>query len=220
MLNDNPLLRAAADKILKYLAEVDPPSAVPVDAVIGFGVFDLKLPHFCAEVFDRGAARTIIFTGGLGAGTGDLGGPEADVWRAAVQRSHPHIPADAIITENRSTNTAENIGYTAELLLRKYPALAFGSGIRSAIIVASPSRLRRVKLTMRHLQPAVQVIRWLPPVYLDAEQALYARQGIDYVAHLLGELERIATYPARGWIAAEPIPAEITAAAEVLRKKG
>ncbi|HVU32567.1 MAG TPA: YdcF family protein [Opitutaceae bacterium] len=190
-----------------------------IDAIIGFGVFDLALPRFCAELFAAGVGRALIFTGGYGAGTGDLGGPEASVWRKEVLRAQPEIPDSAFVLETRSSNTAENIRFTAELLARERPDLAFGSGIKSAVIVASPSRLRRVRLTMRHLVPEVAVTRLLPPVDFERERALYERQGVDYVGHLAGELERLATYPGRGWIAAEPLPTEIVAAGAVLRGK-
>lgn len=213
-----PERRHAAARIFSYLSEVDPAPTQPADAVIGFGVFDLTLPQYCASLYERGLARFIVFTGGIGAGTGDLGGPEADVWRAEVRRSHPTIGDACIVTENRSTNTAENIHFTTALLARNHPELAFGTGIRTAIIVASPSRLRRVRLTMRKLLPEVAVIRMLPPVELDRERALYARQGIDYEAHLVGELDRISSYPAKGWIAPEPLPADVVAAGEVLRR--
>lgn len=204
--------RAAAGRVLAYLAETDPAPNGPVDAAIGFGVFDLALPVFCGELFTTGAARRIIFTGGLGAGTGQLGGREADVWREALRRSHPSIPDHAVILENKSTNTAENISFTAELLEREYPTLAFGNGLRTAIIVTSPSRLRRVKLTMLKLQPDVRVVRMVPEWDFETEAALYAANGVGYVAHLAGELNRIVAYPARGWIAAEPLPPEIAAA--------
>lgn len=218
-MNDlEPKLRTAATRIFTYLAEADAPPARPVDAVIGFGVFDLTLPVYCGDLFAGGQARRIIFTGGLGAGTGQLGGREADVWRDALRRSHPAIPDHKVILENRSTNTAENISFTAELLEREYPQHAFGVGIRSAIIVASPSRLRRVKLTMQKLQPTVTVIRQLPPHSLDEQRELYAANRVDYFDHLAGELDRIVGYAARGWIAVEPLPPEIAAAHDLLKQ--
>ena len=212
-------VRRAAEQILAYLAETDPLPGAPADAIIGFGVFDLALPRFCAELYVRGMAPRIVFTGGIGGGTGNLGGPEADVWCAEVRRTHPEIPDAAFILENQSTNTAENVEYTAALLTRHHPHLAFGVGIKSAIIVASPSRLRRVQLSMGKRQPAIRVIRQLPRVDFTAEHALYERQGVDYFDHLAGEIDRLTTYAARGWIAAEPVPPEIVAAGDVLKAR-
>jgi hypothetical protein len=217
MRNVDGHLRQAAELALGYLGETDPLPSHPADAVIGFGVFDRTLPRFCGELYERGLARHIIFTGGFGAGTGNLGGPEADVWREELRGSHPRIPDEKIVVENRSSNTAENIRFTAELLARDYPSLAFGRGIRTALSVASPSRLRRVQLTMRQLQPAVRVIRQRPVCNFETERQLYELNGIDYFAHLLGELDRLIDYPAHGWIAAEPVPKEILAARDVLR---
>ncbi len=211
-------LTIAAREIFAYLAATDPLPATSADAILGFGMFDLTLPAFCGELFARGLARHIVFTGGIGAGTGNLGQPEADAWRAALFDAYPNFPHEKLVLENRSTNTAENIDFTAALLARDFPALAFDRGLRTALVVASPSRLRRVKLTLQHLQPALHVTRCLPPATtFNREYALYAAQGQDYFAHLAGELDRIVTYPARGWIAAEPLPPAIAAAHTVLR---
>jgi uncharacterized SAM-binding protein YcdF (DUF218 family) len=208
----SPVLSAARE-VFAYLSATEPLPAEPVDAIIGFGMFDLRLPVFCGKIQAQGHAPRIIFTGGIGAGTGDLGQPEADAWRDALFHAYPDFPHDHLIVENRSTNTAENIAYTAALLERDHPTLVFGRGLQTALVVASPSRMRRVKLTLQHLQPALRVIRCLPrTTSFDREHALYTAQGQDYLAHLAGELDRIVSYPARGWIAAEPLPDAIAAA--------
>ena len=208
---------SAARLALAYLAATNPLPAAPCDAILGFGVFDLRLPVFCGLLYRRSLAPKLIFTGGIGAGTGGLGAPEADAWHAALRKADPTIPAADVILENRSTNTAENIAFTADLLAQARPELAFGRGLRRIVIVASPSRLRRVGLTLRLLQPSLELVRQVPPVTLESEWAVYGLQGIDYLAHLTGELDRIVSYPARGWIVAEPLPAEIAAAHAVLR---
>jgi uncharacterized SAM-binding protein YcdF (DUF218 family) len=215
-----PASRTSVDHALRtafaYLSETDALEAEPYDAVIGFGTFDLSLPRFCGDLRERGYARRIIFTGGVGAGTGDLGGPEADVWLAALARSHPAIDIDHVIVENRSTNTGENVRFTGDLLRAAHPALALGVGVRRVIVVTAPSRLRRVGLTMRRQHPGVHVTRQLPSVTMTADAALYARQGIDYRGHLAGELDRIVAYPERGWIVSEPLPTAVESARRVL----
>src|SRR5690606_33480191 len=120
----------------------------------------------------------------IGAGTGDLGRPEAEAWRDELFRHHPNFPREHLIAETRSTNTAENIAFTAALLEKRYPNFIFGGGLRTAIVVASPSRLRRVKLTLQHLQPALHVIRvHRSSSTFDRERELYQSQGIDYLDH-------------------------------------
>jgi uncharacterized SAM-binding protein YcdF (DUF218 family) len=207
----------AARAALFYLSEVDPLPERTTDAVLGFGMFDVSLASFCGDLASRRFARRIVFTGGIGAGTADLGQPEADAWKEQLGRTHPAIPAGAIITENTSTNTAENIAFTARLLEEKHPDLSFGRGLKSVIVVASPSRLRRVKLTMQLMQPSVRVCRQLPPVSFDREYALYQGKGLNYLDHLRGELDRLVEYAQRGWIAPEPLPPEIQTARETLR---
>lgn len=205
-------LATAARLVLAYLAECDPLPVEPCDAIIGFGVFDLSLPRHCAELFRRGRGRRLIFTGGIGAGTGNLGGPEALAWREEIRRTHPEIPDTAVILEPASTNTGENIAFTAALLEQRHPEWRLGHGIRRAIVVASPSRLRRVWLSMRRQQPGVQVFRHVPPPVFEREQALYAEHRVGYLAHLLGELDRILDYGTRGWIEPEPLPTGVAAA--------
>src|SRR5690606_13600759 len=213
---ESPAGKAALATVVSYLAETDSLDGAPFDAVIGFGMFDLALPRFCGNLYVQGVARLVIFTGGIGAGTGNLGGPEADVWRQALVGSHPGIADAAVITENQSTNTGENVAFTTRLLERHHPQHAFGAGLRRVLIVASPTRLRRVWLTFRRHHPDVRVARCLPEWRVDADRALYAAQGIDYVGHVLGESDRLERYAEAGWIVPEPVPSAVQQARALL----
>jgi len=215
----DPATDAAAREIFGYLSECDPRPNTMADAVLGFGMFDLTLAMYCGDLYAQQRARRIIFTGGVGAGTADLGEPEADAWSAALFRAYPTLPPADVIVENRSTNTKENIAFTAALLARDLPELAFGRGIRTALIVSSPSRLRRVKLTMQLLQPHVRVTRQLPRTDFDHERALYESKHLDFIEHLAGELDRIIAYPARGWTVTETLPPAIANAHATLRQR-
>jgi len=209
---------ASARCIFDYLAERDALPAQPCDAVLGFGVFDLQLPRFCGELYATGRARWIIFTGGVGAGSADLGQPEADAWFAALMQAYPQIPRDQIILENRSTNTGENFRFTTELLLQKHSHLQFAQGIQSVIVVAAPSRLRRVRLTLQQLYPTLRVIGQHHGPSFEAEHALYAGKGLDLVGHMVGELDRIVDYAARGWSRLEPFPPQVATAHAQLKR--
>ena len=201
-----------------YLAERDALPAEPCDAILGFGVFDLTLPRFCGELYVAGRACRIIFTGGRGAGSADLVGAEADAWFVALMQAYPRIPRDSIILENRSTDTGKNVSFTADLLAREHPHLLLGKGIRSVIAVAAPSRLRRVRLTLQHPHPALRVFGQHHAPSFESEQALYASKGLDFVAHLAGELDRIIDYAERGWLRPEPFPPAIAEAHAELKQ--
>ena len=105
----------------------------------------------------------------------------------------------------------------AAMLSKAGPDWAIGYSVRRALIVASPSRLRRVMLTIKHLQPELVTYRCLPPSSFERERQIYEEKGFNYVSHLLGELDRLVTYPALGWIAAEPLQPAIAAAHATLR---
>ncbi len=210
------MLPATAHRIFfDWLALRDAEPLTPCDAVIGFGHFDLAIPRRCAELVRAGKASHLIFTGGIGAGTADLGMAEADAFITALAREHADLAARAVC-ENRSTNTAENIRFTRELLLATNPRLALGSGIRSVLLVATPCRQRRVFLTWRKLMPDIPAVN-LPPLHtFESLAALYASKGDDLVQQMLNEYQRLRDYPAKGWIAEAPIPTALHEAAHAL----
>ena len=210
---------ASEQTLFNWLALRDPLPATGVDAVIGFGHFDLSIPRRCADLVHEGCAQPIIFTGGIGAGTADLGRPEADAFAAELAKEHPDLARQALI-ENRSTNTGDNIRFTRELLQSLEPPLVLGEAIRSVLLVATPCRQRRVWLTWQKLVPEVPAWNAPPPTDYDSLRALYASKGEDISRQLVGEYERIRDYPVRGWIAEETIPPAITEAARILAAAG
>jgi uncharacterized SAM-binding protein YcdF (DUF218 family) len=89
-------------------------------------------------LYRQGYCRFIIFTGGAGA-PGEPG--ESLIARSyAIQQG---IPARAIIVENRSRTTWQNINNTA--------ALISGTGIRTCYLVSDPYHLKRASVIASHL---------------------------------------------------------------------
>jgi len=209
-------IEAAERTLFDWLALRDPLPASPCDAVIGFGHFDLSIPRHCADLAQRGAAKRIVFTGGIGAGTADLGRPEADAFAAELAIRHPDL-ARQVVVENRSTNTAENIRFTRELLSNCTPPLALGGAIRSLLLVGTPCRMRRVALTWQKLVPEIPAWSSPPPADYESLSALYASKGETIRDQLLGEFDRIRDYPARGWIVPTEIPPAIAECAHLIR---
>lgn len=206
----------AARSLYDYLSAPDTDAPDVCDAVIGFGVFDLRVTALCGALHAAGRVRRIIFTGGIGAGTADLGRPEADAFADELARLYPAVDHSSVVIENLSTNTGENVRFTLDLIARNHPELTLGSGLRTVLLVASPARLRRVRLTWKKHAPTTRCWGIAPASTFEHEHALHTAKHLDYPALLAGEIDRIRDYPARGWIAAEPIPAHVLAARDQL----
>ncbi len=199
--------RRARRTLLAHLCPADAPR--PAELIIGFGVFHMSVPAHCARLYRDGAAPRILFTGGVGAGSGDLDRPEAQAFREHALSLG--VPAEAILTEEDSTHTLENVLRSRDLLT------ALGPLPTSALMVALPHRQRRVWLTCRRHLPGVELINAPPPADLDEQEALLG--GPDaYARHMLGELDRIERYGARGDIA-EDSPGEAIQAARALLQR-
>lgn len=183
---------------------------------LGLGHFDRAIPRLCAELTLAGRARWIVFSGGVGAGSGDFRQPEALEFRDEVRRHWPAAEERIVLVETRSTNTGENLAFTTVALAEARPDLFPGSGMRSAIVVATPCRLRRALATVRRHWPDVRCAGACAMRPLPEEEALYARHGLTLRAQLVGEIERLVEYPARGFIAPVEVPAEILVAARQL----
>lgn len=211
---------AAANLVYEHLALTLPAQADQVaDAVIGFGHFDQRIAEKCVQIRNLGLAGFIIFTGGVGAGSADLNQPEADAFLASALRLAPDLPSEEVLVENRSTNTGDNVRFTATLLRETRPELAFGTGIRSVILVATPFRMRRVWLTFRAIFGDLQT-RCMPPESdLAADCALFQSKGQELISQLPGEIERLLNYPVKGWILAEDIPSSVIEASRVIAAK-
>ncbi|HET7536865.1 MAG TPA: YdcF family protein [Candidatus Didemnitutus sp.] len=208
----------AARKIYAYLAVTDPLPGAPVDAVIGFGHFDLGIPRRCAELVRQKRTARIVFTGGVGVGSGDFTRPEAVEFVDELRRFAPETVSAVAAIEERSTNTGENARFLRELLERSNPDLAPGRGLRTILVVATPARQRRTALTLQREWPEVRLINAPAAAAFEEMDALYASKRENWRAQLIGEIDRLVAYPARGFIAPVEMPAEIMAAAELVKR--
>lgn len=209
---DSSALEIAFD----FLAAADALPAAPADVVLGLGHFDRAIPRISAELALAGRARWIVFSGGVGAGSGDFAQAEALEFRDDVRRHWPAAEARIALLETRSTNTGENLAFTTAALAAERPDLQPGEGLRSAIVVATPCRLRRALATVRRHWPAVRSVGVCATRSLAEEEALYAHHGLELRAQVAGEFERLAAYPARGFIEPVVVPTDVLAAARQL----
>lgn len=174
-------------------------------------------------VAERGAqllledwAPLLIFSGGLGSITKHLWNePEANQFAEIAMRMG--VAPEKILIENRSTNTGENILFTKQLLAAK------GVDPHTFIVVQKPYMERRSFATFKKLWPEKELLVTSPRVSLDEYLARYSNESLskdDVVSIMVGDLQRLRLYPARGFQIPQEIPDDVWRAYEELVEAG
>jgi uncharacterized SAM-binding protein YcdF (DUF218 family) len=207
-------IRALVEKIWDY-HHLDHQLA-HADAILVLCSHDKIVAARGAELFLQGWAPLLIFAGGLGSITRHLWDePEADQFAAIAIGMG--VPKDCILAENRSTNTGENILLTKQLLAGK------GIDPQTFIVVQKPYMERRSYATFRKVWPEKQVRVTSPRVSLDdylRECSNGALSPDDVIGIMVGDLQRIRLYPAKGFQIDQEIPDEVWRAYEELVNAG
>lgn len=186
------------------------------DAILVLCSHDERVAERGAELFLERWAPLLIFSGGHGAITKTLWSePEAE--RFARIAESMNVPRESILVEPDSTNTGENIKLTKKLLAQR------GLDPQRFILVQKPYMERRSYATFRQFWPEKEVVVTSPQVAFREYLADYANANIssaDVVSIMVGDLQRIKLYPARGYQIPQEIPNEVWAAFEDLVRAG
>ena len=186
------------------------------DAILVLCSHDLAVAERGARLLLDGWAPLLIFSGGLGSLTRRMWDrPEAE--RFAEVALSMGIGADRILVESRSTNTGENVAFTRRLLAAR------GLDPRSFIVVQKPYMERRSYATFRKVWPEKEVIVTSPRVSFDDYLSRYSNDALsadDVVSIMIGDLQRIELYPARGFQIPQDIPDDVRAAYRQLVELG
>jgi len=186
------------------------------DTILVLCSHDKRVAERGAELFLEGWTPRLIFSGGLGTITRAMWSePEADQF-ARIAREMG-VPEEKILIENRSTNTGENVLFTKRLLAEKKIAL------EKFILVQKPYMERRSYATFKKVWSEKQVIVTSPQVSFDTYLATYSNPELssdDVTNIMVGDLQRIKVYPAKGFQIYQEIPDDIWAAYEELIRAG
>ncbi|HEY4107610.1 YdcF family protein [Puia sp.] len=178
------------------------------DCILVLGSHDLRVADRGAELYLQGLAPILIFSGGLGNVTkGIWKDPEADRFaRIALDMG---VPAEAIFIENQSTNTGENILFTQRLLADK------GLHPQSFIVVQKPYMERRSYATFKKHWPDKDLLVTSPQIAFEdyPTDEIPVKRVINI---MVGDLQRIRIYPAKGFQIPMEIPDAVWAAYEKL----
>ncbi len=188
----------------------------PADAILVLCSHDTAVAERGAQLYLDGYAPLLIFSGGLGGITKQMWTePEADRFAAIARVAG--VPADRILVENRSTNTGENVAFTRALLAER------GLHPQSFILVQKPYMERRTYATFRKVWPEKTAIVTSPRVSFDDYLAKYSNASLserEVIGIMVGDLQRIREYPARGFQIEQDIPDDVWAAFQRLVELG
>jgi len=182
------------------------------DCILVLGSHDLRVADRGAELYLEGLAPWLIFSGGLGNFTKEMWTEsEADLFAAiALKRG---VPASAILVENKSTNTGENILFTQRLLNEK------GLQPASFIVVQKPYMERRSFATFKKHWPGKKLLVTSPQI--SFEEYPTTEIPMDKVINIMvGDLQRIKIYPGQGFQIYQEIPLKVWRAWEKLVRWG
>lgn len=178
------------------------------DCIVGFGNFNTDIARRVAELYLRGYAPKILFTGGLGRNTEGLL-PEPEAVRFARVAMECGVPEEDILIEDKSANTKENIVFTRDQLeKRKIPH-------GHLLGVHQPFMERRIMAAMGVYWPAVKFSVTSPQVTVPEYLARARDQGISEnasVSVIVGDFQRMDLYAKKGYQLPQHIPEEAWAA--------
>ncbi|MFB7169683.1 YdcF family protein [Streptomyces sp. NPDC056254] len=184
----------------------------PCSVAVGLGSHDLGVADTTVDLYQRGMAPLIVFTGATSPTT-RARMPRGEAVHYRERALELGVPPEDVLVEPNARNTGENIRFTRSLLE------AAGRPIESVLLISKPYEERRAYATVRKLWPEVEVISASTPMtfteYVDS-----IGDPKLVVDMLVGALQRLQLYPDQGFMVHLPVPAQVLAAYQRLRAKG
>lgn len=182
------------------------------DLILALGSNDIRVAEYAADLYLQGFAPHLMFSGNVGALTKDqFTKPEAYVFADIARQKG--VPDEVILMEPESTNTGENIEFSQRVLAAHnlHPA--------RIILVQKPYMERRAFATFRKRWSEMEVIVASPPIpFSDYPNELLPRDKVINI--MVGDLQRIQMYPAKGFQIEQEIPDDVWQAYETLISLG
>lgn len=182
------------------------------DCIVGFGCYNEDVARRAAQLYHQGLAPLILFTGGLGRNTSSMW-TESEASRFARIAMAEGVPEKDILTEEKSTNSAENLIFSRRILAER------GLTHPRIIGVQKPYMERRLFAAFPVYWPEaeVTVTSWQQTYeqYLTG-LSRWGRTEEDTIHMVVGDFQRISAYADLGYQIRQPIPAEAAQAFQLL----
>jgi uncharacterized SAM-binding protein YcdF (DUF218 family) len=188
------------------------------DAIFVLGSHDTRVGEYAAQLWLDGWAPYLVCAGSgtvhkdNPAWVDFVGSTEAEVFADIARRVG--VPNDVILIENQSQNTGQNYEFTAKLLLKK------GIELTKVIAVQKPYMERRTYATGKVWWPQVDIIVTSPPISLKEYPNESVSRGDHWLHAMVGDLQKIREYPAKGFQIEQEIPEDVWRAYEFLVEEG
>jgi len=184
----------------------------PADVILVMGSHDLRVGEYGARLWLEGWAPWLLLSGGLGNLTRRIW-DEPEAKKFAFIAREIGVPDERILVEDCSTNTGENVLFSRALLEER------GISANTFLLVQKPYMERRAYATFRKLWPEKAVRVSSPPIpfrdYFSPETPFEVVINV-----MVGDLQRILLYPAKGFQVPQQVPPEVLAAYEALIAAG
>jgi uncharacterized SAM-binding protein YcdF (DUF218 family) len=213
-----PPVAAAVELIWDYMQLNHAPA--PAAAILALGSNDARVAERAADLYLAGLAPLLIFSGGVGALTAGLFAGRSEAAAFADVAAAAGVPRAAMLLEHASTNTGENARYS-------YAALATAGAPPPArvLLVQKPYMEMRTLATFMRQWPAAPPPTFAvtsPRIALE-EYADAGRPGLalrDILSVVVGDAQRVAVYPSKGFQAYFRVPPDAWAAIKTLLRAG
>lgn len=178
--------------------------ALAADVMLVLGTNDTRVAEFAAKLYHEGLSEKLVVTGGLGHQNDLLATgwdrPEAEVF-ADILASRG-VPRDKMMLETQALNTAENLAFSRRVIE------AAGLTPRNILIAVKPFMQRRVMATHAVVWPEIpaSTASW-PGTFDDYCNDMLPPAKITNI--MMGDLQRIWVYAARGFSAPQQIPDDV-----------
>ncbi|MFD8965211.1 YdcF family protein [Streptomyces sp. NPDC059568] len=179
---------------------------------VGLGSHDLGVADTAVGLYRRGMMPLIVFTGATSRTTRERM-PRGEAVHYRERALELGVPGAAVLVEPRARNTGENIRFSRAVLEEA------GVDVSSVLLVSKPYEERRAYATARKLWPEVEIVSASTPMSL--EEYVDSLQDAHLVFDMLvGAVQRLLIYPRQGFMISQPLPEDVKAAYERLKREG
>jgi uncharacterized SAM-binding protein YcdF (DUF218 family) len=184
----------------------------PCSVAVGLGSHDLGVADTTVDLYRRGLAPLIVFTGATSP-TSRARMPRGEAQQYKERALELGIPESAVLLEPRARNTGQNVEFSRALLEK------VGAPVSSVLLVSKPYEERRAYATARKLWPEVDVVSASTPMTLE-EYVDFIQDPRLVIDMLVGALQRLLIYPSQGFMVEQEVPDEVRVSYERLCREG